>query len=111
MGRRAGRDPLRPDEDDLDGYGRTRGDYLERGVSGFRTLLGIHTAAVPPLSGADEREDRVGSEIRPAEFSVRTSGAGTGQSQRLQCRVAQMGSGGCQSARAWYNRRGSAKAV
>src|ERR1019366_4966019 len=57
-------------------------------------------------TGADERKDRVGSEIRQAEFSVRTAGAGTGQSRRLQCRVAQMGSRGCQSARARHDTRG-----
>jgi transposase len=68
-------------------------------------------SAVPPLSGADEREDRVRSEIRPAEFSVRTPGARTSQSRRLQCRVAQMGGGGCQSASAWHDRRRSAEAV
>ena len=77
---------------------RARRDRLEPGVSGLCALLGLHAAAVPAVSGADQRQSRIGREVRAAKLPVRIAGPGAGVSDGPQRRVAALGRGSRQPA-------------
>jgi len=63
--------------------------------------LGIQTATVPALSGADQREDRIGREVCAAELRMRAAGAGAWVPDGLQRGAATVGGNGGQPAGAW----------
>jgi len=54
---------------------RTRRDYLERGLSRFRALLGLHAAAVPGIPATDQGQDRIRREVPQAQLPVRVTGS------------------------------------
>ena len=60
---------------------------------GLRALLGLHAAAVPAVSGADEGQGRIGREVRAAELSVRLAGARAGLLWRTSTPSCGSGSG------------------
>ena len=66
---------------------------------------------MPAVPGADQRQDRVGREVRSAKLRVRTAGPGAGVPDGLQRRAAAMGGRGGQPAGAWDHARAGAGAL
>ena len=77
----------------------------------FARYWGFKPRLCLALSGADQREDRIGREVCTAEFRMRAAGAGARVLDGLQHGAAAVGGNGGQSARAWDHVRASAGAL
>ncbi len=82
-----------------------RGEILWHPVAGLRRVWGLPAAAVPAVSGPNQRQNRVGSEIHTEKFPVRVAGARTDRIGRPQHAATGVGLGGGQSAGAWDDAR------